>query len=311
MTTSLVTGAAGFVGSHLSRELLKRDHEVVALDNFETGARERVENLETVDGFQFVEGDLRTEETVKEAVEGVDYVFHQAAVPSVPRSLKNPKLTTTANCVGTTNLLVAAREAGVEKVVAASSSSVYGSGGEIPASESDPVNPESPYALSKYWTEKMTLQFAELFDIDGVALRYFNVFGPGQDPDGEYAAVVPKFIELMMNGERPVIYGDGEQSRDFTYIDNVVQANIKAALSDCNAEALNVACGGRVTINSLVERLNDEIGTDLEPKHDDPRAGDVRHSQAEISKAQEQIGYEPTVDFETGLKRTVAAFSSE
>jgi nucleoside-diphosphate-sugar epimerase len=311
MTTSLVTGAAGFVGSHLSRELLKRDHEVVALDNFETGARERVENLETEDGFQFVEGDLRTEEIVKEAVEGVDYVFHQAAVPSVPRSLKNPKLTTTANCVGTTNLLVAARETGVEKIVAASSSSVYGSGGEIPASESNPVNPESPYALSKYWTEKMTLQFAELFDIDGVALRYFNVFGPGQDPDGEYAAVVPKFIELMMNGERPVIYGDGEQSRDFTYIDNVVQANIKAALSDCNAEALNVACGGRVTINSLVERLNDEIDTDLEPKHDDPRAGDVRHSQAEISKAQEQIGYEPTVDFEAGLKRTVAAFSSE
>jgi nucleoside-diphosphate-sugar epimerase len=311
MTTSLVTGAAGFVGSHLSRELLKRDHEVVALDNFETGARERVENLETEDGFQFVEGDLRTEETVKEAAKGVDYVFHQAAVPSVPRSLKNPKLTTTANCVGTTNLLVAAREAGVEKVVAASSSSVYGSGGEIPASESDPVNPESPYALSKYWTEKMTLQFAELFDIDGVALRYFNVFGPGQDPDGEYAAVIPKFIEMMMNGERPVIYGDGEQSRDFTYIDNVVQANIKAALSDCNAEALNVACGGRVTINSLAERLNDEIGTDLEPKHDDPRAGDVRHSQAEVSKAQEQIGYEPTVDFETGLKRTVAAFSSE
>lgn len=305
MTRALVTGAAGFIGSHLSQELLDRGHEVRGFDNFATGDPARIETLSAHDGFEFIEGDLRDEDAVDAAVEDAEWVFHQAAVPSVPRSVENPKLTTTANCVGSSNLLVAARDADVESVVVASSSSVYGSGGELPKREEQPANPESPYALSKYWTERLAVQFSDLYGLDTVALRYFNIFGPGQDPDGEYAAVIPKFIHLMRSGDRPVIYGDGEQSRDFTYIDNAVQANIRAAKSDCTGEAMNVGCGDNATINSLVEQLNGILGTDIDPEHDDPRPGDVRHSHADIAKAREQIGYEPTVEFREGLERTV------
>ena len=311
MTRALVTGVAGFIGSHLAHELLDRDYEVRGLDNFSTGNPERIGPLDERADFEFIEGDLRDETDVSTAVADVDYVFHQAAVPSVPRSVENPKLTTTSNCVGTTNLLVAARDADVDSVVVASSSSVYGSGGELPKREDQPANPESPYALSKYWTEKLALQFSELYGLQTVALRYFNIFGPGQDPDGEYAAVIPKFVDLMIDGERPVIYGDGEQSRDFTFIENALQANIKAAESDCTGEALNVGCGGNVTVNSLVERLNDVLDTDVEPVHEGPRPGDVRHSHADISKAREEIGYEPTVSFQGGLERTVEAARSE
>jgi nucleoside-diphosphate-sugar epimerase len=305
MTRALVMGAAGFIGSHLCRELLDRGHTVRGFDNFSTGDRARVSALADREGFEFVEGDLRDEAAVKATVGDIEWVFHQAAVPSVPQSVENTKLATTANCVGSTNLLVAARDAGVESVVVASSSSVYGSGGELPKREDQLEDPESPYALSKYWTERLAIQFSDLYELDTVALRYFNVFGPGQNPDGEYAAVIPKFIHLMLDGERPVIYGDGEQSRDFTYIENVLEANVRAAKSDCTGEALNVGCGDNMTINGLVEQLNDVIGSDLDPIHDDPRPGDVRHSHADISEARDCIGYEPTVGFWDGLEQTV------
>jgi nucleoside-diphosphate-sugar epimerase len=239
---------------------------------------------------------------------GVDYLFHQAAVPSVPRSVEDPVTTTDGNCTGTATVLDAARRADVDTAVVASSSSVYGSSEELPKVESMTANPESPYALSKYYTERLAVQFSDLYDIDTVALRYFNVFGPRQDPEGEYAAVIPKFIQLMLDGERPVIYGDGEQSRDFTYIDNVTQANVLAAEGDATGVAVNIGCGDQVTITELVEQINDVLGTDIDPIYDDPRPGDVRHSMADLDRVREQLGYEPDVDFQDGLERTVEWF---
>jgi nucleoside-diphosphate-sugar epimerase len=215
---------------------------------------------------------------------------------------------TDANCTGTATVLDEARKADVDTVVVASSSSVYGSSETLPKVETMEESPESPYALSKYYTEKLAIQFSDLYDLDTVALRYFNVFGPGQDPGGEYAAVIPKFIQLMLGGDRPVIYGDGEQSRDFTYVQNAIDANILAAERDATGVALNVGCGGRVTVNELVHRINDVIGTDIEPIYDDPRYGDVRHSHANISLASEEIGYKPEVAFQEGLERTIKSF---
>jgi nucleoside-diphosphate-sugar epimerase len=305
MPTALVTGVAGFIGSNLATELLDRGYTVRGIDNFETGRKRNLEPLTSEDNFTFHEGDIRDADLLAELVDGVDSVFHQAAVPSVPRSVDDPVTSTDANCTGTATVLDAARHAGVETAVVASSSSVYGSSETLPKVETMDESPESPYALSKYYTEKLAMQCSDLYGIDTVALRYFNIFGPRQDPNGEYAAVIPKFIDLMRNGERPVIYGDGEQSRDFTYIENAVQANVRAAEGDVTGEAFNVACGGRVTVNELVEKLNDALNTDLEPRYDPPRPGDVRHSHADISKAAELLGYEPEVDFETGLERTI------
>jgi len=306
MPTALVTGVAGFIGSSLADALLDRGYTVRGVDNFETGRGSMLETIEDEE-FRFREGDIRDRELMAEVSSGVDYVFHQAAVPSVPRSVDDPVTTTDANCTGTATVLDVARKADVDTVVVASSSSVYGSSEELPKIETMVERPESPYALSKYYTEKLALQCSDLYDIDTVALRYFNIFGPRQDPEGEYAAVIPKFIALMLDGERPVIYGDGEQSRDFTYIENAVQANILAAEGDVTGEAFNVGTGGRVTVNGLVETLNGLLGTDLDPIHDDPRPGDVRHSHADISKAEDLLGYEPAVGFEEGLERTVAA----
>ena len=304
MKTCMVTGAGGFIGSNLVRELLNRGYDVKAVDNFETGRRENLNGIDDA-SFELHEVDIRAEEEVSGTMDGVDLLFHQAAVPSVPRSIDDPVLTTEANCLGTTNVLVEARDAGVEKAVVASSSSIYGSSQELPKREDMPVRPESPYALSKYWTEELAVEFSEFYDIDTVALRYFNVFGPRQNPESDYAAVVPKFVNLMLEGERPVIYGDGEQSRDFTYIDNAVDANLRAAESDCSGEVFNVACGERTTVNGLVDHLNDILGTDIQPVHDDPRPGDVRHSEADISKARNLLGYEPLVRVRQGLEKTV------
>jgi nucleoside-diphosphate-sugar epimerase len=240
-------------------------------------------------------------------MEGIDYIFHQAAVPSVVQSVTDPVTTTDANCTGTATVLDVARQSAVDTVVVASSSAVYGSSEELPKVESMKTCPESPYALSKEYTEKLAIQFSDLYDIDTVALRYFNVFGPRQDPDGEYAAVIPKFAQRMLDGKNPIIYGDGEQSRDFVFIENVVQANILAAESNETGEIFNVACGDRYTINELVAVINDTLGTDIDPIYDDPRPGDVRHSMADISKARDWLGYEPEIEFEEGLQRTISA----
>jgi nucleoside-diphosphate-sugar epimerase len=309
MTTALVTGVGGFIGSSLAAALLDRGYTVRGIDNFATSERENLERVDGYSEFTFAEIDIRDSEGVAEVMEGVDYLFHQAAVPSVPRSVEDPVTSTDANCTGTATVLDAARKAGIDTAVVASSSSVYGSSEELPKVETMRPSPESPYALSKYYTEQLAVQCSHLYDIDAVALRYFNVFGPHQDPHGEYAAVIPKFIRLMIDSERPVIYGDGEQSRDFTYIENVIQANVLAAEGDVTGEVFNVACGGRVTINELVETLNDLLGTGLEPIYDDPRPGDVRHSHADVSKARELIGYDPEIGFEEGLQRTVEWFS--
>ena len=305
MPTALVTGAAGFVGSNLVEALADRGYTVRGVDNFETGRRSNLEPLDSLPEFSFHEADIRDGEAVADLMDGVDYLFHQAAVASVPRSVEDPVTTTDANCTGTATVLDAARRAGVEAAVVASSSSIYGSSEELPKVESMPATPESPYALSKYFTEELTLEFSDFYDIDTVALRYFNVFGPRQDPEGQYAAVIPKFVSLMLDGDRPVIFGDGHQSRDFTYIDNAVQANVLAAEGGVTGEAFNVGTGRRVTVNELVETLNDHLGTDLDPIHDDPRPGDVRHSHADVSKARDLLGYDPEVGFEEGLERTV------
>jgi len=308
MPTALVTGVAGFIGSNLADALLDCDHDVRGVDNLTTGREGNLNKLRTDDDFTFHKTDIRDADAMADATDGADYVFHQAAIPSVPRSVDAPVTTTDANCTGTATVLDAAREADVDTVVVASSSSVYGSTEQLPKVETMEPQPESPYALSKYYTEKLAIQFSELYRIDTAALRYFNVFGPRQDPNGDYAAVIPKFIDLMLDGERPVIYGDGEQSRDFTYIDNVVQANIHAAEGDATGEAFNVGCGSRVTVNELVDVLNDLLDTEFKPIYDDPRPGDVRHSHADISKAQDLLDYEPEIGFKKGLERTISYY---
>jgi len=310
MPTALVTGAAGFIGSNLAEALLDRGYRVRGVDNFATGRRSNLEPLSPREDFSFREADIRDADAMADAVADVDSLFHQAAVASVPRSVEDPVATTDANCTGTATVLDAARRADVDTAVVASSSSVYGASEELPKVETMPATPESPYALSKYFTEELALQFSDFYDIDTVALRYFNIFGPRQDPEGQYAAVIPKFISLMLDGDRPVIFGDGEQSRDFTYVDNAVQANVLAAEGDVTGEAFNVGTGGRVTVNELVDALNETLGTDLDPIHNDPRPGDVRHSHADVSKAAELLGYEPAVDFEAGLARTVEHYRS-
>jgi nucleoside-diphosphate-sugar epimerase len=308
MPTALVTGVAGFIGSSLADDLLDRGYTVRGIDNFATGRRRNLDPLVDDPEFSFAEVDIRDADGVAEVVEGVDYVFHQAAVPSVPRSVEDPVTSTDANCTGTATVLDESRKTGVDTVVVASSSSVYGSSDTLPKVETMDDSPESPYALSKYYTEKLAIQFSDLYDIDTVALRYFNIFGPRQDPEGEYAAVIPKFINLMLAEEQPVIYGDGKQSRDFTYIDNAVQANVLAAESQISGEVINVGTGSRVTVNELVDYLNKLLEININPIYDDPRPGDVRHSHADISKAIELLGYEPEVDFETGLQRTINSF---
>ncbi|WP_436934637.1 GDP-mannose 4,6-dehydratase [Halovenus marina] len=311
MKRALVTGVAGFIGSHLAAELLDRGYEVRGLDNFDTGSRHNLQSFRANDRFSLTEGDIRDGETIETVTTGVDYLFHEAAVSSVPQSIEDPTTPTDVNCTGTATVLDAARTADVESVVVASSAAVYGSSGSLPKVETEPVDPESPYALSKRYTEELAMQCADLYGIETVALRYFNVFGPRQDPSGAYAAVIPKFIELMADGQRPTIFGDGEQSRDFVSVDDVVDANIRAAERDVSGEICNVARGERTTINELVETINDALGSDKAPKYDEPRPGDIRHSVADIKKARERLGYEPTVSFEAGIERLVRAKSSE
>ena len=300
----LVTGGAGFIGSNLARTLAAKGEKVRVLDDFSTGRRE---NIAGIEGLEVLEGSLLDSDCVKRAVEGVEYVLHQAAIPSVPRSIADPLRSNEANVTGTLNLLEAAKGAGVRRFVFAASSSAYGDTKVLPKVESMPSDPLSPYAVGKYTGELYVRVYANIYELPTVSLRYFNIFGPRQDPASEYAAVIPKFIQLMLKGESPVIYGDGEQSRDFTFIDNAVEANLLACRSGKVGvgEVINVACGARYSLNDLVQILNEIMGTRIEPLYSEARPGDVKHSLADITRARELLNYEVGVDFREGLKKTV------
>ncbi len=304
MTRYLVTGGAGFIGSNIARQLLKDGHEVTVLDNFSTGHRRNIESLPGE--VKLVEGDLRSVDDIKRAIEGVQYVIHQAALPSVARSVRDPFPTEQVNATGTLRLLWEAHAAGVKRVVQASSSSVYGESPTLPKVETMATAPMSPYAVSKLTAEVYGQCFTRTYGLEVVSLRYFNVFGPWQDPNGEYAAVIPKFIALMLEGKAPTIFGDGLQSRDFSYIDNVVQANIKACTApDAPGKTFNIACGERTDLLQLVEVLNQILGTNLTANHAPERAGDIKHSLADIDQAREILGYDAKVDFAQGIRKTV------
>lgn len=307
MQMYLVTGGAGFIGTNLVETLLRQGKRVRVLDNLSTGRMENIAHF--LDDIEFIEADIQDLDAVREAVAGVEVVLHQAALPSVPRSVADPLTSNAVNVKGTLNVLVAARDAGVRRVVAASSSSVYGNSPMLPKVETMPVEPLSPYAVSKLATERYCQAFAQVYGLPAISLRYFNVFGPYQDPASEYAAVIPKFILMMMQGEQPTIYGDGWQSRDFTYVDNVVMANLLAAEApESVSDYFNVACGDRVSLLDLIKKLNSILGTALTPLHEPPRLGDVKDSQADIRKIEQVLGFAPTVSFDEGLVRTVEVF---
>jgi UDP-glucose 4-epimerase len=305
----LVTGGAGFIGSHLVERLLREGHEVRALDNFSTGRRD---NLLAFGGdVEVVEGDIQSYERAHKAVRGCELVFHQAALPSVPRSIQDPLTSSGVNITGTLNVLLAARDEGVRRVVFASSSSVYGANPELPKREEMASEPISPYATAKLAAESYCRSFTQVYGLETVALRYFNVFGARQDPQSAYAAVVPNFITAFLAGRSPVIHGDGEQSRDFTYVDNVVDANVLAGKAEGVAgRRFNIACGERTTLNQLAAEIRDLTGSDAEPVHVEPRVGDVRHSLADVSAAERDLGFRPEVSLREGLGRTVAHYAA-
>lgn len=306
---ALVTGGGGFIGSHLAEHLLRGGHDVRILDNFSTGRRDNLVHLKGA--LDVVEGDIQSYERVHNAVRGCDVVFHQAALPSVPRSIQDPLTSNGCNVIGTLNVLLAARDEDVSRVVFASSSSVYGANPTLPKVETLATAPFSPYAVAKLAGEGYCRSFHEVYGLPTVALRYFNVFGPRQDPLSQYSAVIPKFITALLDGRSPLIYGDGTQSRDFTYVDNVVQANLLAAEADGVAgETFNIACGDRFTLNELLAELSELTGSDRVAEYGPARPGDVPHSQADISKARDRLGFEPGVSFREGLSRTVAHFST-
>ncbi|MEA2031198.1 MAG: SDR family oxidoreductase [candidate division Zixibacteria bacterium] len=302
----LITGGAGFIGSNIAEALISNGDKVRILDNFSSGRKENLEEMENK--VEVIEGDIRDYWTVLKAVDSVDYVLHQAALPSVPRSVENPLTSNEVNINGTLNVLEAAKNAGVKKLVMASSSSIYGESEELPKHEGLQPSPLSPYAITKLTCEYYLKVYWGLYQFPTVALRYFNIFGPKQDPSSQYSAVIPKFIEALLENRSPVVYGDGEQSRDFTYIDNCVKANILAATDDrlCG-DQFNVACGDRFTLNDLLDQLRAIIGTEIKADYADPRPGDIKHSYASIDKL-EGFGYKPTVSFEEGLQKTVEFF---
>lgn len=307
----LVTGCAGFIGGHVVDKLLAMGHEVVGIDDMSTGA---MSNMEASQGkFRFVKASVTDAAAVAEVVKDIDLVIHLASIPSVPRSVVNPLESANASIIGTVTLLDEARKASVKRVVQASSSSVYGDSNVMPRVETTLPSPMSPYAAAKLTQEYYAMAFYKCYQLDTASLRYFNVFGPRQNPDSEYAAVIPKFIRLLRQGKQPVIYGDGLQTRDFTYIDNVVNANITAALcpKPLRGEPMNIGVGDSFTLVDLVKRLNSLLGTNTQPLHDAPRAGDVRESCADITKARMLFGYQPDISFAEGLKRTVESFTRQ
>jgi nucleoside-diphosphate-sugar epimerase len=303
----LVTGGAGFIGSNLVDELVARGHAVRVLDNFSTGSRPNL--AASAADVELVEGDLRSYERVHHAVRGCDVVFHQGALPSVPRSVQDPLTTSEINVGGTLNVLLNARDEGVRRLVFASSSSIYGDAPGYPRTESITPMPKAPYPVSKLAAEQYCRVFASVYGLETVSLRYFNVFGRRQDPASQYSAVIPRFISAMRMGRAPTVYGSGRQMRDFTHIDNVVAANVLAMdAPDAAGRVFNVGCGGSHSLNELIEILNRQLGTEIEAVHAAPRPGDVERSWADISLAEELLGYTPSVDFEEGLRLTLASF---
>jgi nucleoside-diphosphate-sugar epimerase len=306
MALYLITGIGGFIGSSLARALVARGEQVRGVDNFSTGNRENIADL--LDRIDFRETDILDLDAMHEACAGVDYVLHQAAIPSVPKSVLDPLASNRANLDGTVNVLVAARDAKVKRVVFAASSSVYGETPTLPKRESMTPDPISPYAVAKLASEHYLISFYRCYQLETVALRYFNIFGPRQDPSSPYSGVLAKFITIMLRGERPAIYGDGEQSRDFTYIDNAVEANLlacKAPAAQAAGQVFNVATGRRVSLNETFKLLQGLTSYSGQPKYEAERGGDIKHSLADISKAETALGYKPKVDFEEGLRRTV------
>lgn len=307
----LVTGGAGFIGSNLVDALLADgSYSVRVLDSFATGRRENLAHCRSK--VEMVEGDIRDVETVEEAVDDVQLILHEAALPSVSRSVKAPVTTNAVNVEGTVKLLSAARRAGVRRLVLASSSSVYGDGHELPKTEEMQPRPMSPYAVTKLAAENFCRVFSEIYGFETVALRYFNVFGPRQDPTSQYSGVIAKFITCALRGDPYTVFGDGTQSRDFSYIDNVVEANLLALRAPrVTGEAINVACGDRITLLDMVGVLNTLIGTEIAVRFVSPRPGEVEHSQADISRARSVLGYQPVVEFASGLARTLAWYRDE
>lgn len=306
----LVTGGAGFIGSNIVARLLNLGESVRVLDNFSTGRRENLQDL--LNDIELIEGDIRSLSTVYRAVDGVDFVLHQAALPSVPRSIADPVTTNEVNITGTLNVLIAARDRGVKRMVYASSSSVYGNDPRQPKHEDMRPRPMSPYAISKLAGEVYCTVFTQLYGLDTVILRYFNIFGPKQDPNSQYSAVIPKFLGLILRNRRPTIYGDGKQSRDFTYVENVVLANLKACESEKLPEEriFNCACGNQISVMDLASELSRILDKDISPIFSQPRPGDVRHSFADVSRAVHFLDYSPSVQFQEGLKRTAEWFSN-
>jgi len=301
----VVTGGAGFIGSHLVEHLVCHGHEVVVLDDFSTGRRENL--APWLDRIELVEGSITNPDACARAIHGADYVLHQAALPSVPRSVRDPEGSHAVNATGTLQVLLAARDAKVKRVVYAASSSAYGNTPELPKHEGMVARPLSPYAVAKLTGEQYCRAFHASFGVPTVALRYFNVFGPRQDPTSQYAAVVPKFIAAARAGEPPTIHGDGEQTRDFTYIANVVRANLLAceAPEAALGEVFNVGCGERISVNELWRRIRTLVGGTVEPRYEPARTGDVRDSLASITRARELLGYEPVMTVAEGLRATV------
>ncbi len=303
MSLYLVTGGAGFIGSHLAEELVRRGHRVRVADSLVTGRRE---NLDHIPGVEFLEGDLAEIDVAQRAVEGAEFVLHQAAIPSVPRSVKDPITSNRANVDATLNTLVAARDAGVKRVVFAGSSSAYGDTPTLPKREDMPTRPLSPYALQKVIGEQYLQMFTTLYGLETVSIRYFNVFGPRQDPSSPYSGVISVFATALLEGRPPTIYGDGGQTRDFTYVANVVDGVLRACEAPAaNGQVINVATSGRISLNTLFDEMRRLIGADVTPIYAEPRAGDVRDSQADISKARDLLGYKPLISFEEGLRRTI------
>jgi len=313
-STFLITGGAGFIGSNIVTYLMKYNAgKVVVLDNLSNGYENNIAQFIDEPNFEFIEGDITDFETCKQAIEGVDFISHQAALGSVPRSIENPLATHLANATGFLNILTAAKDANVKRIVFASSSSVFGDSKELPKVESRIGNQLSPYAVSKRTKELYAQVFADVYGLDVIGLRYFNIFGPNQNPSGPYAAAIPLFMDAVLKNESPYINGDGEQSRDFTFVENAVQANIKALFSEkeVKGKIVNIACGGRITINELFYAIKNIVGNEVEPIYREERPGDVRDSLADISLAQKLIDYNPEVGIDEGLTTTIEWFKKE